>query len=308
MKNHIIGRVVEFHKQHYIVESDNSLYKCYMKGKKNYATIGDWVEVSKESYDKNCIVNILERKNIFYRSEKNKIKKLAANIDHVIIIAATKPEFSTETIANIILESFRSKIDVTIILNKDDLKEDLPRSIEKINAIKPDEINIITLSAKYLNNQDINNKLIHVLSNRTTLLVGQSGMGKSTIINKLVPSANAATNEYSKHLGTGKHTTSYTKIYKLNIENSFIIDSPGIQEFSIGHIKLNEIDKGFPEFKNFIHTCQFYNCTHCHEPFCGIIQAVKDNRIKKQDILYIKKLLKNIKKTKTVIILFFLKD
>ncbi|MBW0454416.1 MAG: ribosome small subunit-dependent GTPase A [Candidatus Kinetoplastibacterium crithidii] len=298
MKNNIIGRVVEFHKQYYIVESDNCLYKCYIKGKKNDATIGDWVKVTQESYDKNCIVNILDRRNIFYRSDKNKIKKLAANIDHVIIIVATKPEFSTETIANIILESFRSKIDVTIVLNKDDLKEDLSKSIEKINAVKPEEIKIITLSAKYLNNQDINNKLMPILNNRTTLLVGQSGMGKSTIINRLVPSANAATNEYSKHLGTGRHTTSYTKIYKLNFENSFIIDSPGIQEFSIGHIKLNEIDNGFPEFKNFIDECQFYNCTHYHEPFCGVIQAVTDNRIKKTRYSLYKKIIKEYQENK----------
>ncbi|WBF65251.1 MAG: ribosome small subunit-dependent GTPase A [Candidatus Kinetoplastibacterium crithidii] len=298
MENNIIGRVVEFHKQYYIVESDNCLYKCYLKGKKNDATIGDWVKIIQESYDQNRIVNILERKNIFYRSDKNKIKKLAANIDHVIIIVATKPEFSVETIANIILESFRSKIEVTIILNKDDLKENLSKSIAKINDIKPEETKLITLSAKCLNNQDVNNKLSPILNNRTTLLVGQSGMGKSTIINRLVASANAATNEYSRYLGTGKHTTSYTKLYKLAIENSFIIDSPGIQEFSIRHIQLKEIDKGFPEFKDFIHECQFYNCTHCHEPFCGIIQAVIDDKIRKTRYSLYKKIIKEYQENK----------
>ncbi|AGF46969.1 ribosome biogenesis GTPase [Candidatus Kinetoplastibacterium desouzaii TCC079E] len=298
MSSYILGRIIESHKQQYIVKHENNIYNCYIKGKKNHAAVGDWVYINKEIYGKNSIEKIQERKNIFYRSDNNKRKYLAANIDHIIIIVATEPSFSTDIIGNLILEAMRCNIDITIILNKDDIKEQVLLSLDRIKSITPENIPIINLSAKNLTNKEIIFKMYNLLINKTNLLVGQSGMGKSTILNKLVPSAHANTQEYSKYLGTGKHTTSHVKLYDLNIGNSFIIDSPGFQEFSIKHININDINKGFPEFSKFIKECQFYNCSHHHEPGCAIINAVLRGDIKKGRYSLYKKIIKEYQANK----------
>jgi ribosome biogenesis GTPase len=117
--------------------------------------------------------------------------------------------------------------------------------------------------------------LLPLLNDRCTLLLGQSGMGKSTILNALVPDARAHTQEHSQALGAGKHTTTSTRLYHLPNDAGDIIDSPGFQAFGLYHLSAAEIERGFPEFSDAIQHCRFYNCTHRHEPGCGVLTAIQ---------------------------------
>src|SRR5690606_470027 len=112
------------------------------------------------------------------------------------------------------------------------------------------------------------------LTGRCSLLLGQSGMGKSTLLNILVPQAQAYTQAHSQALGTGKHTTTSTRLYHLPDGSGDLIDSPGFQAVGLYHLTAAEIEQGFPECHDAIKHCGFYNCTHRHEPGCGVLAAL----------------------------------
>jgi ribosome biogenesis GTPase len=117
------------------------------------------------------------------------------------------------------------------------------------------------------------------LKERATILLGQSGMGKSTLVNILVPEAEAATREISTALNSGRHTTTFTRLYPLPGGGS-LIDSPGFQEFGLHHLSEGQLERAFADFRPFLGKCRFYNCHHLHEPGCAILEAVDDGKIR----------------------------
>src|SRR5690606_9941955 len=153
-------------------------------------------------------------------------------------------------------------VPATIVLNKADLPS-AATAHARLAPIAALGIPIITLSA--LDAAQVRALLGPVLQDRLTLLLGQSGMGKSTLLNALVPDALAATQAHSEALGTGRHTTTRTQMYPLP-EGGGLIDSPGFQAFGLQHLSIHDIEQGFPEFAQPIAACRFYNCTHRHEP------------------------------------------
>ena len=117
-----------------------------------------------------------------------------------------------------------------------------------------------------------------MLGNHTSVLVGQSGMGKSTLINALLPEAQAATREISSALDSGKHTTTHARLYRID-ENSSLIDCPGVQAFGLHHLSFGAIEQGFVEFENYLSQCRFHDCHHGHEPGCALHAAVAAGKI-----------------------------
>ena len=113
---------------------------------------------------------------------------------------------------------------------------------------------------------------------RTSILIGQSGMGKSSLINLLVPGADIATREISTVLNSGKHTTTYTRMYRIDAHTA-LIDSPGFQEFGLYHLSEGMLERAFREFRPYLGHCRFYNCHHLSEPGCAILEAVSEGRI-----------------------------
>lgn len=271
------GLVVSGHGRHYMVElPDGTLRQCYPRGKKGQATVGDRVRISLQGQAEGAIEAIEPRRNLLYRSDQSRSKQFAANLDSVLLVIATEPEFSDDLVGRSLTAAWSAGIPPTLILNKIDRVAQLPRARARLAPIAALGVPILELSAR--DTEATRAALAPRLTGRTSLLLGQSGMGKSTLLNALVPEADAATREHSEALGAGRHTTTSTRLYHLPPHGDSplgaIIDSPGFQGFGLQHLSREDIERGFPEFAEHAGQCRYYNCTHLHEPGCAVLAAL----------------------------------
>lgn len=272
------GRIIAAHGRHYTVElPDGSVRKCFPRGKKAGAAVGDYVVINPQGSDEGSIDRILERRNLLYRSDDMRTKQFAANVDQLLIVVAPEPAFSDDLTGRALVAAWSAGIDPIVILNKIDLEGSIGRARQRLATLSQLGIHIVELSAHSA--EPMRAALLPLLRNRCTLLLGQSGMGKSTILNTLVPDARAHTQAHSQALGAGKHTTTSTRLYHLPDQSGDIIDSPGFQAFGLYHLTATDIERGFPEFKEAIQHCRYYNCTHRHEPGCGVLAAIEQGNI-----------------------------
>jgi ribosome biogenesis GTPase len=231
------GRVIAAHGRQYVVElPDGSLLPCFPRGKKSEVACGDHVDIKRTSDDQGVIEAIQPRRSLLYRSNEIRQKLIAANVDQLVIVVATEPAYSDELVARALLAADSENIEPLIVLNKSDLIDKLPAARAQLTALAGLGYRILELSA--LSHAE---DLRPHLQGKTSVLVGQSGMGKSTLVNALIPAANAATREISQALDSGKHTTTHATLYHLDAE-SHLIDSPGLQEFGLGHLDRLEIE------------------------------------------------------------------
>lgn len=214
----------------------------------------------------------LARQSLLYRSNAFKSKILAANVTQIVIVLATQPSFYESLLNRCLIAAESANIKPLIILNKCDLTDEFAAK-NRLKLYDALGYQVIHLSAK----QDISALKQH-LTNHRSVLVGQSGMGKSTIINALLPDMKVRTQEISTVLDSGKHTTTATHLYHLD-ETSSLIDSPGLQEFGLNHLSNEQIELAFIEFRPYLGKCRFSNCKHSHEPDCAVIQAVENGKI-----------------------------
>src|SRR5574343_1894065 len=216
---------------------------------------------------------IQPRRSLLYRSNEIRQKLIAANVDQLVIVVATEPAFSDELVARALLAADSEDIEALIVLNKADLADKLPAAQAQLGILAGLGYAILELSAL-----DHAEELRPFLQGKTSVLVGQSGMGKSTLVNALIPAANAATREISQALDSGKHTTTHATLYHLDPESD-LIDSPGLQEFGLGHLDRHEIESAFPEFRDHLGQCRFRDCRHDREPGCALVAAVAQGHI-----------------------------
>ena len=267
------GVIVSAYGKRYEVELDNNhRISCVTRGKKTDLTCGDVVIIKLTDKLEGVIEKTLPRQTLLYRSNAFKSKLLAANVSQIIIVLATQPSFYEALLNRCLVAAEAANIKVLIVLNKCDVGDSTP-AIEKLNMYQALGYSVLPLSAKH----DIS-ALQPYLANHASILVGQSGMGKSTIINALLPDANVRTREMSETLDSGKHTTTATHLYHIN-ENSQLIDSPGLQEFGLHHLSPIELAYAFVEFRPFLGKCRFNNCQHLQEPDCAIKAAVLSGTI-----------------------------
>jgi ribosome biogenesis GTPase len=277
------GLVVATHGRHCVVELDDGMrILCHPRGKKSQSVVGDRVRWQAAA-DEGTIESVLERKNLFYRRDEVRTKSFAANLDQVFILLAAEPEFSETQLSRALIAAEAEHIKPVIVLNKSDLTVPFAQAWHRLAAYRNMGYTVLPLE---LNSSQADNpslqRLQSELIGKTNLILGPSGAGKSTLVNALVPNARALTGEISQALNSGKHTTTSTSLYwvgerpaSANDVGTAIIDSPGFQEFGLQHIPQNQLASCMPDLKQHVQNCKFYNCTHLHEPGCGVLSALQ---------------------------------
>jgi len=265
------GLVVASHGRHCMVESPNGERRiCHPRGKKSQVVVGDRV-LWLASTDEGTIEKVEPRHNLFYRQDEIRTKSFAANLDQVLILLAAEPEFSEMQLTRALIAAEAEHILPLIVLNKRDLTELHARAFARLEPYVKMGYTVLQGAFKSGDLGDLPERLKH----KTTLVLGPSGTGKSTLINALVPNSNVATAEISQALNSGKHTTTSTTWHWVDAERKTgLIDSPGFQEFGVHHIDAMQLAAYMPDFKPHVTHCKFYNCTHLHEPACGVQDAV----------------------------------
>ena len=264
------GLVVSTHGRHYIVEiAGGELLHCYPRGKKSKLACGDQVRIERSGDQQGAIIEVQPRTSLLYRSDRHRQKMIAANVTQAVVVVAAKPAFHEDLLLRCLVACEQQHIKGLIVLNKTDLIDETAPTARQLELYESLDYTVVPLSAK----QDVAPLLPHLRAHRN-VMVGQSGMGKSTIINALVPNAKARTAEFSAKLDAGKHTTTSTRLYHLDADTS-IIDSPGMQTFGLHHLSQTDLVNSFPEFRPIHGRCRFDDCRHTVEPGCAIIAAVE---------------------------------
>jgi ribosome biogenesis GTPase / thiamine phosphate phosphatase len=268
------GLVIGSHGRHCLVETDTGeRLICHPRGKKSQAVVGDRV-LWQGSHDEGTVERVQDRRNLFYRQDEIRTKSFAANLDQILILLGAEPEFSEHQLARALIAAEAERIAPLIALNKSDLVEPFEQAWRRLLPYQHMGYGVLPLSLRLSGDVD-RAKLLEHLHGKSTLVLGPSGAGKSTLINLLVPGAAAQTGEISRALQSGKHTTTTTTWYWVDRERgTALIDSPGFQEFGLHHIEPTQLATLMPDLKAHLGDCRFYNCTHLHEPGCGVIPAV----------------------------------
>ncbi len=272
------GRVIAAHGRHYLVQlADGTLQNCFPRGKKSECAVGDHVQIERASADQGVVAKVETRHNLLYRSDQFKSKLLAANIDQVMIVLATEPGFSEDLLGRALVAAEALGIAPLILLNKTDLTDRLEEARGRLRLYRDLGYPVVEVSANAQPEATLEALQPRIVE-RSTILIGQSGMGKSTLLNLLIPGVDAQTREISDKLDSGKHTTTFTRLYHLPDawgKGGTLIDSPGFQEFGLYHLSEGMLERAFPEFRERLAECRFYNCHHLQEPGCGVLTAVE---------------------------------
>jgi ribosome biogenesis GTPase len=264
--------VASFGKRYDVELENGTQISCVTRGKKSDLACGDRVEIHMTSVNEGVVEDILPRSSLLYRSNEYRKKLLAANVTQIIIVIAAEPSFYEDLVNRCLIAAEAAGIQALILLNKSDLPE-TSAALKRLELYQSLGYPVQALSAK----QDAS-QLRSWLQGQTSVLVGQSGMGKSTLVNALLPEAKSRTQEISAVLDSGKHTTTSARLYHLDGTSS-LIDSPGLQEFGLNHLTSDEMEHAFIEFRPYLGKCRFNNCRHHKEPDCAILNAVRDGKI-----------------------------
>jgi ribosome biogenesis GTPase len=269
------GLVITRYGQRLLVEAESGeLYQCTGRRNIELSVAGDQVIFQTIGNDEGVVTALLERDNLLRRSQK----VIAANIDQLWLVVAIEPHYQFELIDRYLVVAENAELPINIVVNKIELSQ-------KMDQIKYDfsMYESAGYSVHYLSVEAQTNiaELKALLNDKTHIFLGQSGVGKSSLINELIPDLNLRVNEISTKSKLGKHTTTNTTLYHIP-SGGDLIDSPGIREFQLDDLTDKEILSGFREFKPFIGQCKFRNCAHINEPNCAIKQAVESGEIHTQ--------------------------
>lgn len=285
-----VGMVIKNTGSWYTVLTDGgSTVDCKIKGNfrlkgirsTNPVAVGDRVEIMRNQEGTAFITSICDRKNYIIRKSSNLSKQshiIAANVDQAfLIVTVDYPQTSTTFIDRFLASAEAYNVPVTIIFNKVDLfKGDEERYLDMmVNLYETVGYTCLKVSAE---TEEGLQQLLPLLKGKITLFSGNSGVGKSTLLNKIVPGAELRTAEISDAHNTGMHTTTFSEMLSLG-DGGWVIDTPGIKGFGTFNMEPEEICGYFKEIFRFSKDCRFSNCTHTHEPGCAVRQAVEDHYI-----------------------------
>ena len=272
------GLVVGAHGRHVVIETpEGTRLIAHPRGKKNLAVVGD--RVRWQAAGDEAVIEALEpRRNLLMRQDEWRSKSFAANIDQLLVVLAGEPMFSEGQLTRALIAAEEAGIASSLLLNK----TDLPAAAEARERLAPYRamgVPVIETSLARAR-EEARALLAPRLEGRATLVLGASGMGKSTLINLMVPRAEAQVGEISQALAAGRHTTTTTTWYWLaEARSGALLDSPGFQEFGLMHIAPQRLAELMPDLRAHLGQCRFYNCTHRHEPGCGVRAAAERGEI-----------------------------
>ena len=265
------GQVVAAFSRRFIVDTAQGPLPCQVRGRHLQVVCGDRVEWRRDG-DSGVIERVSPRDSLLYRSDAFKTKAIAANVTQLAVVVAARPSFSPELVQRCLLAAEGQGIASLLVLNKSDLPE-TPLARTRLQPLVRIGYPVVELSAL----SDAG-PLRACLAGHTTLMIGQSGMGKSTLVNALFPDARVETAEYSEALDSGRHTTTHTRLHRLDA-GAALIDSPGLQEFALQHLDADALAHAFVEFRPYLGHCRFRDCRHESEPGCKLTEAVASGGI-----------------------------
>ena len=284
------GLVIKNTGSWYSVKTDiGKVVECKIKGNfrlkgirsTNPVAVGDNVEIALNSEGTAFITHIEERRNYIIRKSQNLSKQshiLAANVDQVfLIVTVNYPQTSTTFIDRFLASAEAYSVPVVLVFNKCDILSDDERHYQQSMIHLYETIGYECREVSATTGEGVDG-LHALLKGKITLLSGNSGVGKSTLINKILPEANLRTAEISDAHNTGMHTTTFSEMLELP-EGGYIIDTPGIKGFGTFNMEPEELTSYFPEIFHFSKGCKFSNCTHTHEPGCAVLKAIDDHFI-----------------------------
>ncbi len=268
--------VADFGKSYLIADQAENIFQAHARGKKVHYACGDWVRAIQLNDKQAVIEELLPRDNLLCRTDHYHSKIIAANIQQILFVIAPRPKPDFYLLQRAVIAAEASHIPLMVLQNKKDLEGSKELS-EKLSFFQ--EVGYLSLSLTALNDTE---SLEKYLSGQTSLLIGQSGVGKTTIINGLLKKQVGKVQDISTHWQTGKHTTSHTVRYQLDQgqNKTVIIDSPGLRQFGLYHISPSQLASLFPDFRDYLGYCRFRNCLHLHEPGCALRHALALHQIR----------------------------
>lgn len=267
------ARVVATHGRHCFIENDEGeLIEAIRRGKRGDVVVGDRVLCTPAAPGQAAIEAIEPRASLLYRSDEFRTKELAANVDQVAVVFASRPSFNPWFVWKALLAADGAGIAPLVIRNKCELAEGADAAAAFVDQLQSLGYECLSVSATG-HPEATRAALAERCTARATLLVGQSGMGKSTLLNLLVPEAQARTQEYSQRLNLGKQTTTTTRWFAL-ADGGAIVDSPGFQEFGLAHLSRAAVAQAMPDVARWTADCRFLDCRHLEEPGCAVKAAL----------------------------------
>lgn len=280
------GLVTAHFGQQVQVESDNERLRCYLRANLNAVVTGDQV-IWREADHIGVVESVLPRKSLLQRPDSyGNLKPVAANIDQILITIAPQPEYHHNLIDRYLVSAELQNIEPVLLINKLDLIDagtnnvqgsadgsaaNVHQTIEQYSELG---YRVVQVSAKHNENLE---ELRLLLRDKTSIFVGQSGVGKSSLIKQLLPSEEILIGDLSEAT-KGRHTTTHSQLFHF-VDGGDCIDSPGIREFGLWHFDAEQVIHGFRELRKFADKCKFRNCSHISEPHCALQQALEQNKV-----------------------------
>lgn len=283
------GRVVACFGRRSLVETaDGTVISCVSRGRRTGITCGDWVRVSGTSTGEGVVEDIEPRTSLIYRSDERREKAIAANITQIVVVMAVAPAPNPEFLDRCLAAAEHARANALLLLNKTDLTQSAGEA-----AHIADQYGALGYRTLRTSRFDSSDDLATALRGHLSVFIGQSGVGKSTLVNRLVPGAQARVGDTSGNRDAGRHTTTHAQLYQI-AEDSALIDSPGMHAFGLSHVAPADLAQCFVEMRTLLGRCRFSNCRHDGEPECAMDDAERVGLLSPRRLASYRRILRSI--------------